>query len=215
MEATLTREVATVEEIKPGMISEALRMQRNSDPERIFDLSTPIAHILSHAQINTVVDIAQFLALAVANTYGLTLPAEIVATRRINGRVDAVGRANKHYAGFNGNREEKSGDGYLYRGRGLCRIIGRATYRRYANHLQIPIDKIPEQLEDWHTAVAVGAHHFTQCVGRHRDAGRYKASDIPGLPHTAIEEMTDTSTRRDLIQPLQYENAIRLWLANH
>jgi len=48
---------------------------------------------------------------------------------------DPQALANRLYAGENGNRDERSGDGWKYRGRGLIRLRGREDYTDAARSL--------------------------------------------------------------------------------
>ncbi len=49
--------------------------------------------------------------------------------------------ANRVYAGRNGNGDEASGDGYLFRGRGLIQVTGRTEYTAFAATIgQSPTD---------------------------------------------------------------------------
>ena len=51
---------------------------------------------------------------------------------------DPQALANRMYAEENGNRDEDSGDGWKYRGRGLIRLIGRENYADAARALNAP-----------------------------------------------------------------------------
>jgi putative chitinase len=56
--------------------------------------------------------------------------------------------ANKIYAGKIGNGNEKSGDGYKYRGRGLIQITGKANYAECGKALDLDLINKPELLEN-------------------------------------------------------------------
>jgi putative chitinase len=48
--------------------------------------------------------------------------------------------ANKVYANRMGNGDEKSGDGYKFRGRGVIQLTGKLTYKLYAGYSMQSID---------------------------------------------------------------------------
>jgi putative chitinase len=52
--------------------------------------------------------------------------------------------ANTVYSGCWGNGDADSGDGWRYRGRGLIRLLGRATYRDAGAALGRPYEQQPE-----------------------------------------------------------------------
>jgi len=54
--------------------------------------------------------------------------------------------ANRVYAGRMGNGDELSGQGYLFRGRGLIQLTGRDNYRRCGKELGLPLMEHPELL---------------------------------------------------------------------
>lgn len=60
--------------------------------------------------------------------------------------------ASQVYAGRNGNGDEASGDGWLYRGRGLLQVTGRANYRRVGEGLGQPFEADPQLLAEPHWA---------------------------------------------------------------
>lgn len=54
--------------------------------------------------------------------------------------------ANRVYANRMGNGDEKSGDGWKYRGRGFGQITGRDNYRAYAKWCGFDVEKNPDLL---------------------------------------------------------------------
>lgn len=55
--------------------------------------------------------------------------------------------ANRVYANRMKNGDEKSGDGWKFRGRGLIQITGRDNYTKFAQSLEMDIDATVEYLE--------------------------------------------------------------------
>jgi len=55
--------------------------------------------------------------------------------------------AERAYGGRIGNRTEGSGDGFLYRGRGLIQLTGRANYEAAARALGVALSVLPSWLE--------------------------------------------------------------------
>jgi putative chitinase len=74
----------------------------------------------------------RFTSLEFANTYA-RVPEKI---------------ANRVYADRLGNGDEKSGDGYRYRGRGLIQITGKDNYKRCGDALKLNLVVFPHKLED-------------------------------------------------------------------
>ncbi|MGC8703638.1 MAG: glycoside hydrolase family 19 protein [Thiomonas sp.] len=53
--------------------------------------------------------------------------------------------ANIAYANRNGNGDVESGDGWLFRGRGLIQLTFRGNYRAAGQALNLPLEYMPEQ----------------------------------------------------------------------
>ncbi|HEY4045129.1 MAG TPA: hypothetical protein VGM32_25240, partial [Rhodopila sp.] len=60
--------------------------------------------------------------------------------------------ANRVYSGRMGNGDEASGDGWLFRGRGLIQITGRTVYEHFASTMGMTVDQAAE-----HAATQSGA----------------------------------------------------------
>lgn len=82
--------------------------------------------------------------------------------------------ANTTYAGRNGNGPVSSGDGWLYRGRGLIQITGRANYRAAGAGIGQPLEDQPQLLEQPDFA-AMSAAWWWSANGLNdlADAGRF------------------------------------------
>lgn len=72
--------------------------------------------------------------------------------------------ANYVYARRLGNGDEKSGDGWRFRGRGLLQITGRGNYRSCGQALGLTLEDSPEVLETPQLA-ALSAAQFWQSRG--------------------------------------------------
>jgi len=65
--------------------------------------------------------------------------------------------ANKVYASRMGNGDEKTGDGWTYRGRGLIQLTGKENYTKFAESIKKPITEAVSYLETAEGAVASAA----------------------------------------------------------
>ena len=64
--------------------------------------------------------------------------------------------ANRVYADRFGNGDEQSGDGYKYRGRGLCHLTFKSNYYQFTLATGVEAIRHPELLEEIHYAVLAG-----------------------------------------------------------
>lgn len=67
--------------------------------------------------------------------------------------------ANRVYANRMGNGPESSGEGFLYRGRGLIQTTGHDNYQAFADSIGEDLEDIPDFLETYEGAVQIGRAH--------------------------------------------------------
>ena len=65
--------------------------------------------------------------------------------------------ANRVYASRVGNGDEKSGDGWTYRGRGLIQLTGKENYTKFSESIKKPLKEAVDYLETAEGAVESAA----------------------------------------------------------
>lgn len=70
--------------------------------------------------------------------------------------------ANRVYASRMGNGDEKSGDGWNYRGRGLIQLTGKENYTKFAESIKKPITEAISYLETAEGAVESAAWFWSK-----------------------------------------------------
>lgn len=115
-----------------------------------FDIDTParVAGFIAQCRVES----ADFTRLEENMRYRTPERLRAVFPSRVRSLADAAvlvrggpqAIANRVYAGRLGNRDEASGDGWRYRGRGLKQLTGRANYADAAAGLARPYLEQPE-----------------------------------------------------------------------
>jgi putative chitinase len=70
--------------------------------------------------------------------------------------------ANKVYASRMGNGDEKSGDGWTYRGRGLIQLTGKENYTKFSESIKKPLKEAVDYLETPEGAVESAAWFWSK-----------------------------------------------------
>ena len=70
--------------------------------------------------------------------------------------------ANKVYATRMGNGDEKSGDGWTYRGRGLIQLTGKENYTKFSESIKKPLKEAVDYLETPEGAVESAAWFWSK-----------------------------------------------------
>ncbi len=82
--------------------------------------------------------------------------------------------ANRAYANRNGNGDEASGDGWMFRGRGLLQCTGRQNYSRCGTAIGIDLVTSPELLEQpLYAALSAGWYWRFNGLNLYADSGSF------------------------------------------
>lgn len=154
----------------------------------------PLNHACKAFNINTPLRVAGFLAQVGHESGGLTRMRENLnysadRLRKVFPKyfpTDQLALAYERqpqkigarvYANRLGNGPEGSGEGFLYRGRGLIQLTGKATYQEFADAIRQPLANIPAYLETQDgAAVSAGWFWSTRNINTPADRG-----DIVGM----------------------------------
>lgn len=80
--------------------------------------------------------------------------------------------ANRIYANRMGNRDEASGDGYRFCGRGILQLTGRNNYQAFADSLEMNINDVPDYLMTFEGAAQSACWFWeTNNLNKFADAG--------------------------------------------
>lgn len=168
-------------------LNRAMQRYQITSPVRMAAFLAQVGH--EGAQLTAVVENLNYSAQGLANTWPSRYAVDPKSAVKVpNALANQIARnpqliANTTYAGRNGNGPVSSGDGWLYRGRGLIQITGRANYRAAGAGIGQPLEDQPELLEQADFA-AMSAAWWWSANGLNdlADAGRF--SDIGSIINT-------------------------------
>ena len=141
----------------PHLSQAAHRYQIDASPRRLAAWLATIAH--ESARLTSVVENLNYSAMGLAQTW----PARYAdMTGQPNALAQSIARkpatiASLTYANRMGNGPSETGDGWIYRGRGLIQITGRANYAQSGAALGLDLINKPEQLEQPYLAAMSAA----------------------------------------------------------
>ena len=162
------------------MISELQLKQIAPKCKDTKELVVALNTLLPKYSITTPSRISHFLAQYACETQGFTKfientnytsPERLLAIfpKHFKSKAQAVcyaGKpqeiANRVYANRYGNGDEQSGDGFRYRGRGLCHLTFKSNYYQFSLETNIDCLRHPELLEELHYAVMVGCWYWNK-----------------------------------------------------
>lgn len=83
--------------------------------------------------------------------------------------------ANKVYADRMGNGSEETGEGFLYRGRGLIQLTGKTNYKMFADYCGIAVEDAPAYIETPRGAVHSACWFwYVNDLNTYADAGDFE-----------------------------------------
>ena len=144
------------------------------------ELVVALNTLLPKYNITAPLRIAHFLAQYACETQGFTKfientnytsPERLLAVfpKHFKSKAQAVAYAgkpqeiaNRVYANRYGNGDEQSGDGFRYRGRGLCHLTFKSNYYQFSLETNVDCLRHPELLEELHYAVMAGCWYWNK-----------------------------------------------------
>ena len=132
----------------PHISQAAHRYQIDANPRRVAAWLATIAH--ESARLTVTVENLNYSAQGLAQTW----PSRYAdMTGEPNALAQSIARkpaaiASLTYANRMGNGPSETGDGWIYRGRGLIQITGRGNYDRSGDELGLDLILNPERLEE-------------------------------------------------------------------
>lgn len=185
-----------------------IKLNKWLKPERAKEIAPALEAVREIASINTPRRVRHWLAQLAHESAGFTRLVESFAYRdpnhlddvfrAIKGRVDAEylmskgpeAIANRVYANRMGNGDEKSGEGFKYRGRGFIQLTGKDNYAKAAKYSNLPLLAEPGLLSRPREAAIVSAHYWRwNNINDEADAG-----DLEGVTrkiNPAMEGLED------------------------
>lgn len=135
-------------------INDALALYEIDSPERAAPFLAQYAH--ETGGFTKLVENLNYSAAGLLATFKKYFtPDEATAYARQPERI-----ANRAYANRMGNGDEASGDGWLYRGRGLPMLTGLANYRAFGKAIGVDVLNDPDLLIDPTYAVLAGGWYW-------------------------------------------------------
>jgi len=168
-------------------LNRAMARFRIESPVRVAAFLAQVGH--ESGQLRNLVEKLNYSAEALVRTWPSRFTAESAAAcARQPEKI-----ANIVYSGRMGNN--RPGDGWRYRGRGLIQLTGRANYVAAGAGLALPLEEKPELLEQpEHAALSAAwwwsTHGLNELAdaGRIQDVGSVINTGKPGrVPHGAAE----------------------------
>lgn len=128
-----------------------------------------------------------------------TFPSHFTAADAVAYAHDPERIANRAYADRLGNGDEASGDGFLFRGRGLLQVTGRGMYRRVGGGIGVNLEQNPELLTD-PVHAALSAAWFWQHAGCNELAD---SSDFEGITRKINGGLNGIEDRRQWLAKVE------------
>jgi len=141
-------------------------------PERVAAFLSQCAH--ESADFTRVTENLNYRWESLRRVFPKYFPTDVLAKTYAHKR-EAI--ANRVYANRMENGDEQSGDGWLYRGRGVIQITGKRNYRLLSEYINMPLSEVPGYLETYDGAIVSACWYWdTNNLNKFADI-----EDIKGL----------------------------------